>query len=165
MKKVLFIHGAYHAGWCWEEIKEQLLKTAKFELHTPDLPGHGQNQVPRQNVGLDTYVDYVSQYIQENNLEDFTVVAHSFGGIVASRIAEMHPEKISGIFFVSASILDNDRCFFDFMPMAVQEMYKKMAEESEDYSIEPNKESLKVKIFNESINSPKLQNFIDKLGR
>lgn len=39
MATFLWIHGAWHGGWCWERVAKEL-GALGHEAHAPDLPGH-----------------------------------------------------------------------------------------------------------------------------
>ena len=38
MQDIVLIHGAWHGGWCWEDVTP-LLEAAGYRVHTPTLPG------------------------------------------------------------------------------------------------------------------------------
>ena len=39
------VHGAWHGGWCWEEVTP-LLEAAGHRAYAPDLPGLGEDRTP-----------------------------------------------------------------------------------------------------------------------
>ena len=67
-----------------------------------DLPGHGENALhesPQTASKLDDYVEYVASKIQRPAL----VVGWSLGGLVALRLAERYPDKVSRLLLVASS--------------------------------------------------------------
>lgn len=162
MKKILFIHGAYHGGWCWDDIISYLPKE-EFECHAIDLPGQAKNQIISKNkVKTNDYIEYVLNYIEINNLEDLYIISHSLGGITLSKIVEQIPSKIKSIFFLTSVIL-NGKSFTQILPTEVQIKYKQIASSRDDNSIPPNIERIKQILFNKSENSPNLDSFLSKL--
>jgi len=47
----VLIHGAWHGSWCWEKVIH-LLEKAGHKVIAPDLPGHGKDKTPIQEVTL-----------------------------------------------------------------------------------------------------------------
>jgi pimeloyl-ACP methyl ester carboxylesterase len=45
MTTYILVHGACHAGWCWEKVKP-LLEARGHKVLTPDLPACGDNRTP-----------------------------------------------------------------------------------------------------------------------
>ena len=67
-----------------------------------DLPGHGENagkQDADAATTLDDYVKYIASSIHRPAL----VVGWSLGGLVALRLAELYPEKVSQLLLVASS--------------------------------------------------------------
>ncbi len=162
MKNVVFVHGAYHAGWCWNEVIKYLPKN-NFNFHPLDLPANGSNtSFKKEDVGIEEYVNYVIDYINSNNLSEIILVSHSLGGITISRVIEKIPNKIREAFFVTSVVLNNKN-FFSFLPLEIQERYKQIALSRPDRSIPPNLEKIRQNLFNSSPDSEELNSFLSKL--
>jgi hypothetical protein len=63
MKKYIFIHGACQGGWVWNKI-EGLLKSNNIDYETPDLPGHGYDKTPLNEITLSGNATFFSNYIE-----------------------------------------------------------------------------------------------------
>ena len=117
MKNIVFVHGAYHAGWCWGKVIEFLPKE-NFVCHPLDLPASGSNNsIKKENVGIEEYVSYVINYISINSLSEVILVSHSLGGITISKVLERIPEKINGAFFVTSVVLITKTSFHIYQLM------------------------------------------------
>ncbi|MEM6267712.1 MAG: alpha/beta fold hydrolase, partial [Pseudomonadota bacterium] len=78
----VLIHGAWHGGWCWEPVREKL-ESAGHRVLTPTLPGLAERQAElRPNLGLGDHIADVRNLIERENLSDFVLVGHSYGGMV-----------------------------------------------------------------------------------
>ncbi|GEM_PF-4020050 len=162
MKHILFIHGAYHSGWCWEPVVRLLPKDV-FQCHAIDLPGQGANKIlPKQYVTPKDYLDFVLSYIEIHNLTDITLVSHSMGGIVLGKLVEQIPFKIKSAFLLT-SVLLNGKSFMEMLPLEVQKKYREIASHREDMSIPPNLERIRAILFNQSKDSETLNIFLRKL--
>jgi pimeloyl-ACP methyl ester carboxylesterase len=160
-RKYLLIHGAYHGAWCWEEVKA-LLETRENIVYTLDLPGHGQDKTNREGVTLQLYIDNVEKFIIDNNLTDLIIVAHSFAGVISTKLIERIPDRINKIIFISAIILDNGECFFDYFVPEVRDRYIELAKR-ENGAIPPNHDSLRSRLFNELDDDVKYEAIFSKL--
>src|SRR3954471_21559526 len=86
------IHGAWHGAWCWHKLTP-LLGVDGARVIAPDLPSMGADITPPNVIKLD-YTERSAADIVEREPEPVTVVAHSRGGIVASRAAELVPDRM-----------------------------------------------------------------------
>ena len=111
MGEIILIHGAWHGAWCWNKVLPLLQKQGHKTL-APDLPGHGSNRVCDTAVTLDQYTDFICDLVDKTN-QPVTLVGHSMSGIVISRVAEIMPEKINKLIFVSGFLLKNGQTILE----------------------------------------------------
>lgn len=105
-----FIHSAWMGGWQWQAVTERFGSNAT--ISAPDLAAHGDDHTNPANVTLDTYVQNMIDEI--DRIEGRTIlVAHSFGGIVASQVAQARPNKIDAVVYLCAFMLSDNESFLD----------------------------------------------------
>lgn len=102
----LFIHGAWHARWCWQ-YTTPLLKELGHEVFDPDLPGHGENKIDFTHITLATYVEAITQLIISID-KPVVLVGHSMAGVIISQIAENIPEHIKQLIYINGFIPENN---------------------------------------------------------
>jgi pimeloyl-ACP methyl ester carboxylesterase len=105
MSTFVLIHGSWHGSWCWNKVAAFLERKGQT-VFAPDLPGHGNDKTPIQDISLKSYVDTILRIVDSQD-EPVVLVAHSRGGIVASQTAEIRPNKIREIVYLSAFLLKN----------------------------------------------------------
>jgi pimeloyl-ACP methyl ester carboxylesterase len=105
MSTFVLIHGAWHGGWAWDKVAP-VLRQRGHAVHTPDLPGHGNDTTPVQQVTLQAYVDRVLDVIDRCS-EPVVLAGHSMGGIVISQAAEQRPDSIRALVYVCAFLLQD----------------------------------------------------------
>ena len=105
MSTYLLIHGAWHGAWCWTKVVP-LLKQAGHTVIAPDLPGHGQDHTPPEQITLEAYVSRVVS-ILEQVPEPVILVGHDLGGMVISQVAEVCPEHICLLVYLAALLPRN----------------------------------------------------------
>ena len=115
MKKYIFIHGACQGGWVWYKL-EELLKSNNIDYETPDLPGHGNDKTPLNEITLDKYVESIRNIINKTD-KKIVLVAHSMGGFVASQVAELENNKIDKIIYIASLIPKNNETISGMLKM------------------------------------------------
>ncbi len=105
MSTYVLIHGAWHGGWCWDKVVP-LLETAGHVVEAPDLPGHGRDRIPIQEVSLQAYADRVCSVLDAQP-DEVILVGHSMGGIAITQAAEYRPGKIQTLVYLTAFLLRN----------------------------------------------------------
>jgi pimeloyl-ACP methyl ester carboxylesterase len=110
MSTYVLIHGAWHGGWCWDKVVP-LLEKAGHTVEAPDLPGHGRDKTPIQEVSLQAYVDRVCNVLDAQP-DAVILVGHSMGGGVITQAAEYRPEKIETLVYLTAFLPRNGESLF-----------------------------------------------------
>lgn len=105
MSIYVLVHGAYHGGWCYEKIVP-LIEAAGHTALAVDLPGHGNNRVPIEQVTLDAYVDHVCEVVAAQS-EPVILVGHSLGGMTITQVAERMPENLAWVVYLTAMMPKN----------------------------------------------------------
>jgi pimeloyl-ACP methyl ester carboxylesterase len=105
MSTYVLVHGAYHGAWCYAKVVP-LLESAGHTVIAVDLPGHGDNPVPREQITLAAYVDHVCRII-DAQAEPVILVGHSLGGITISQVAEDRSDMIKTVVFLTAMMPKN----------------------------------------------------------
>jgi pimeloyl-ACP methyl ester carboxylesterase len=82
--RVLFIHGAWHASWTWENWLP-LFSSRGYSPIAVDLRGHGASEGSYRDACLRDYVDDVARVVEDLD-ERPIVVGHSLGGLVVQHL-------------------------------------------------------------------------------
>lgn len=100
-ERLVLVHGFTQTGRSWAPV--QTLLGDRFEVVTPDLPGHGARS--NLSVGMDEAVRQLGE-----DGDKGTYVGYSMGGRVALRLALERPDLVTRLVLVSASagIEDDD---------------------------------------------------------
>jgi pimeloyl-ACP methyl ester carboxylesterase len=106
---MVLLHGSWHGAWCWHKVVPPL-EAAGHQVHVPDLPAHGtQWRWLRGRTTLKQMARAVCDLLDPLP-EPALLVAHSRGGIVASAVAEMRPDKVAACVYLAAYLLrDGER--------------------------------------------------------
>jgi len=98
----VLVHGAWHGGWCWQRVADQL-RGAGHTVFTPTLTGLGErSHLMRADVGLGTHITDVVNAMAWEQLDDVVLCGHSYGGFIISGVAEQKGAAIRSIVFLDA---------------------------------------------------------------
>jgi pimeloyl-ACP methyl ester carboxylesterase len=89
---LLFVHGAWHAAWCWDEYFVPYFSEAGFSVSTLSLRGHGASD-GRQRLRWNSVADYVRDVettIERDLPQPPILIGHSMGGAVVQKYLERH---------------------------------------------------------------------------
>jgi pimeloyl-ACP methyl ester carboxylesterase len=108
---LLLLHGRGDAGALFTSILPQLAKERR--VITLDLPGWGLSDKPpftehTAREALNTWVEGVIGFLDDQGLESVDLLGHSMGGFVALGAALAHPARISRLILVDAAGLGTD---------------------------------------------------------
>ena len=109
MPNFVLIHGAWHDGSCWDDVARHLLDLG-YRSHRPTIAGHGFD-VDKNVTHMDC-TNSIVDYIIKNNLRDFVLVGHSFGGTIISKVAEQVFDRIKRMVYLNAFVLKDGQCSF-----------------------------------------------------
>ena len=103
---LLLIHGMNaHSRW-WDFIAPQLLD--QFAVAAMDLTGMGDSDY-RYKYSAATYADEITAVLDDVGFgNDAIVVAHSFGGYMAVKAANIYPNRFRGLVLVDSGIRHPD---------------------------------------------------------
>lgn len=98
---LLFLHGWPEYWRTWR--KNLTALAAEFDVVAPDLRGFGDTEKPdvpaRDGYTVDDHVADVDALTSTLGIDEFGVVTHDLGAIVAQAYAREQPERLSGLFF------------------------------------------------------------------
>lgn len=111
VRDLILIHGAWAAAWVWDDLLAPL-RAAGFRPRAVELPGNGHGPLGDLDAGLDDYENTVLALL-DTLPGPVGLVAHSGGGVTATRVAERAPERIAGVAFVAGMMLPSGTGFAD----------------------------------------------------
>ena len=98
----VLVHGAWGGGWAYKPL-DSLLTSEGHEVYRPTLTGLGDRvHLARPDIDLSTHIEDIVNTIEFEDLEDVVLVAHSYGGMVASGVAHRIPERLRCVIYIDA---------------------------------------------------------------
>lgn len=104
MATFVFVHGAWHGGWCWAAL-ERVLQARGHETHALTLTGLGErSHLLHAEIDADLHVQDVVNTLHWRDLKDVVLVGHSYGGLVITGAAGQVPERIQALVYLDAVV-------------------------------------------------------------
>ena len=115
MATFLICHGAWSGGWSWKKVRP-LLRAAGHAVFTPTYTGLGERaHLAHPLVDLETHVQDVLAVIEAEDLSDVVLVAHSYGGMVGTGVADRVPRRIRHLIYLDAFVPADGQCLGDLV--------------------------------------------------
>lgn len=101
---IVIVHGAWGGGWAFREV-EDLLRAEGCRVYRPTLTGQGERvHLATTEVGLETHIQDVVNMILFEELDDFVLVGHSYGGMVVTGVADQLSGRVRQLIYLDAMV-------------------------------------------------------------
>ena len=128
----ILVHGAWHGGWVWKEVKESLQKQG-YNVTCPTQTGLGERKhLLSLKITIDTFIDDIVNHILIEDLSNIILVGHSFAGSTISGVADRLKDRINRLIYLDAVILSNGQSPFDIAPDSIVKERIALAQNSEN---------------------------------
>jgi len=98
----LVAHGAWSAGWAWKRMRP-LMRARGHEIFTPTYTGMGErSHLGHKDIDLETHIADILGVLEAEELRDLILVGHSYGGMVATGVADRAPGRIARLVYLDA---------------------------------------------------------------
>jgi len=105
---LLILHGWGSSSDSWVFVQNQISEQG-FQVIVPDFPGFGKSPAPKEPWNVDSYVNWLNDFIIEINktrgelAEPFFLLGHSFGGRIAIKFAVKYQERVQNLILCSSA--------------------------------------------------------------
>jgi len=109
----LVCHGAWSAGWAWKKM-HPLMSAAGHRLVTPTYTGLGERvHLAHPSIDLETHIQDVLNVIKYEDLRDIVLIGHSYGGMVATGVADRARACITQLIYLDAFVPGDGQSLLD----------------------------------------------------
>jgi len=98
---VILIHGSGLSHIVWS-LTEQYLSNQDYNVLALDLPGHGNSEGESLN-SVEKISEWLEKVVKKIGINDFSILGHSQGCLIALEYAFKHPKKAKNLIFVGGS--------------------------------------------------------------
>ncbi len=138
MATIVLAHGAWSAAWAWKKMRP-LFASAGHTFYSPTYTGLGERaHLARPDIDLSTHVQDVLGVIEIEDLKDIVLLGHSYGGMVATGVADKAPGRIQRVVYIDAFAPKDGQSLFDLLgPQGEANMRAGAAKEGDGWKIPP----------------------------
>ncbi len=124
MATFVVAHGAWSAGWAWKKM-HPLMSARGHRLVTPTYTGLGERtHLERPDIDLETHIADVLGVLKFEDLTRVNLIGHSYGGMVATGVADRARMRIARLIYIDAFAPDDSDSVFDLLPAAARAQRK-----------------------------------------
>jgi len=129
----LVCHGAWSAGWAWKKM-HPLMVAAGCRLLTPSYTGLGERaHLASPAIDLESHI----KDIKYEDLRDIVLLGHSYGGMVATGVADRARDRVAQLIYLDAFVPRNGQSLFDLNEPGRQPM-RDRAKSGDGWRVPPN---------------------------
>ncbi len=116
MAVIVLAHGAWSSGWAWKKVRPHMA-AAGHQFFTPSYTGLGERaHLADPSNDLETHIEDVLGVITYEDLRDVVLVGHSYGGMVATGVADRARGRVAQLIYLDAFVPGNGEALVDLTP-------------------------------------------------
>jgi pimeloyl-ACP methyl ester carboxylesterase len=128
----VLVHGAWHDGSCWDGVVKRL-NLRGHNAFAPTMGGRGAGVATR--ITHAELCQPIVDFIVGQNVYDFVLVGHSYGGTVVSKVVEQVSDRVRRLVYVNAFVLSDGESLNDVAPPPYRQLFKDAAAASTDNTV------------------------------
>jgi pimeloyl-ACP methyl ester carboxylesterase len=133
MTTFVLVPGAWLGAWAWRDVTDLLVK-AGHDVYPLTLTGLAERAgAANEPIGLDTHIEDITRLLDEHDLRDVVLVAHSYSGAPVTGAADRRPERVAALVYVDSGPVPDGLAQADFNPPDAREAADRSAETSDGW--------------------------------
>ena len=139
MATIVLAHGAWSAAWAWKKMRP-LFREAGHDFFSPTYTGLGERaHLAHPDIDLATHVQDVAAVIEIEDLRDVVLLGHSYGGMVATGVADRLSDRLRRVVYIDAFAPRDGQSLFDLVgPKAEANMRAGVAKDGDGWKLPVN---------------------------
>ena len=138
MATIVLAHGAWSAAWAWKKMRP-LVAAAGHQFFTPTYTGLGERaHLASPSNDLETHVQDVLGVLTCEDLHEVVLIGHSYGGMVATGVADRAPDRVARLIYLDAFVPTNGQALVDLVPPAERQRLLDSVKAGDGWRVTPN---------------------------
>jgi pimeloyl-ACP methyl ester carboxylesterase len=138
LANIVLAHGAWSAAWAWKKMRP-LMSAATHEFFAPSYTGLGERtHLASPENDLETHIQDVIGVLKFENLRNVVLIGHSYGGMVATGVADRAPEHVAQIIYLDAFVPEDGQALIDFLPERGRQRLRDSIKAGDGWRVTPN---------------------------
>jgi pimeloyl-ACP methyl ester carboxylesterase len=115
------------------------MAAAGHEFFAPTYTGLGERaHLASPDNDLETHIQDVVGVLTCEELRNVVMIGHSYGGMVATGVADRAPDRVARIIYLDAFVPENDQALVDFLPQQQRQRLKDSVSTGDGWRVTPN---------------------------
>src|SRR5580692_10637035 len=137
LANIVLAHGGWSSAWAWKKVRP-LMAVAGHQFFTPSYTGLGERgHLANPSNDLETHIQDVLGVITCEDLRDLVLIGHSYGGMVATGVADRARDRVAQLIYLDAFVPENGQALVDLNEPGRQPM-RDRAKSGDGWRIPPN---------------------------
>ncbi len=138
MAIIVLAHGAWSAAWAWKKVRP-LMAAAGHQFFTPTYTGLGERaHLASRSNDLETHIQDVLGVLTYEDLREVVLIGHSYGGMVATGVADRARDRIARLIYLDAFVPANGQALIDLVPPGERQRLLDSAKSGDGWRVTPN---------------------------
>ncbi len=138
MATIVLAHGAWSAAWAWKKMRPLMAKSG-HTFFTPTYTGLGERaHLANPAIDLETHIADVLGVLTFEDLRDVILLGHSYGGMVATGVADRAQDRIAHLIYLDAFVPKDGQSLSDLVPEAQRQRMRASAAAGDGWRVTPN---------------------------
>jgi pimeloyl-ACP methyl ester carboxylesterase len=134
----LVAHGAWSAGWAWKKM-HPLMTAAGHRLITPTYTGLGDREhLASPSNDLETHIQDILAVLKYEDLRDVVLIGHSYGGMVATGVADRARDRIAQLIYLDAFVPRDGQSLADLVGPKGRARMQELVKAGDGWRLPPN---------------------------
>jgi pimeloyl-ACP methyl ester carboxylesterase len=121
MATFVLIPGGWRGGWWYEPLAARL-REAGHATYALTLSGLEETPAPTARINLETHIADVLELLSAHDLSGVILCAHSYGGMVATGVADRAPERLVALVYLDAFAPEHGQAWWDLAGDAYRQL-------------------------------------------
>lgn len=132
MATYMLIHNGFAGGWVWDDVASHL-RNKKHRVYAPTLTGLAERaHLATPQTDLNAHIHDILTVIEGDGLSEIILVASSWGGMVATGVADQCEDRIARLVYIDSLIPESGQSWMDLLPPRFADHIKKIVEKGGD---------------------------------
>lgn len=138
MATIVLAHGAWSAAWAWKKVRP-LMAAAGHQFFTPTYTGLGERaHLASRSNDLETHIQDVLGVLTYEDLREVVLIGHSYGGMVATGVADRARGRIARLIYLDAFVPANGQALIDLVPPGERQRLLDSVKSGDGWRVTPN---------------------------
>lgn len=138
MATIVLAHGAWSSAWAWKKVRP-LMAAAGHQFFTPSYTGLGERaHLANSSNDLETHIQDVLGVLACEDLRDVVLIGHSYGGMVATGVADRARERIARLIYLDAFVPKDGQALADLVPAEQRQRMRDSVKAGDGWRVSPN---------------------------